>query len=128
MSAATDKANAIGVRSDHDLARRFGRPAGPDSQTPVIYYDPAEPGRAYRPAKWSVHRPGFKTDPGGHWMNYGNKTFDVYSRSDKEPQRAAAFEWASERYGVSEWARSPFGGWHPAEVVARFKAAVKAGP
>jgi hypothetical protein len=87
-----------------------------------VKYRYQQTGRAYQSAAWQVMRPGVKTDPKAHWQDHGNKTFYVYTpvRESKEPQRLAAIEWASKRYGFDpqDWVRSPFSdAWLPRSVL-----------
>lgn len=86
-----------------------------------VGYSPADTGRAYRSAKWQVCRVGFKTDASASawWGDNGNKTFNVYRREEKESQRLAAIEWATKRYGIEEWEKSPFGSYHPKGTLAK---------
>ena len=69
---------------------------------------------------WHVHRIGYQTNPEpGSWYDYGNKTFTAFGTGlPAVKAKALALEsaqaWASERYGITEWERSPFGSWHPA--------------
>lgn len=80
------------------------------------------------PAKWQVHRPGFKTDPDAHWGDHGSKTFSASGKGDAVAQQKA-LDWASERYGIKEWKRDPFGSYGETEFVDRrvkeLKAAVR---
>lgn len=95
-----------------------------------IRYRSAAQSSAGQTAAWQVIRPGFKTDISAHWTDHGNKTFDVWGRDDKATQFEAAKAWAAERYGITEWARTPFGTWMDAGFVihrlVELKAAVKA--
>lgn len=89
---------------------------------PIISYSPGQRGRAYECACWQVSQGSIPTDPNAHWRDYGRKTFDVYHKDDKNPQREAAIAWASEHFGVTEWKREPFGSLMPVEFVdARLK-------
>lgn len=108
MAKPTKKTfNAIGIINPHDLATRV------EGLQVIVDYCPADNGRAGRFARWTVYRIGFKTDPKGHWSDGYNKAFTVRDRADKEPQRLTAIEWASNRYKVTEWEKSPFGSYHP---------------
>jgi hypothetical protein len=106
----------------HGHARRLRQPAqGPqlvqprayarDHGAPGVYIDyrPYQGGRASQSAAWQVVRPGFKTDPNGHWRDYGHKTFTVYVTEEKEARLAEAIEWATKRYGITEWVKGPAG-------------------
>ena len=60
-------------------------------------------------------RPGFQTDPQGHWLDGHDKTFSVPGRKYKEPMRLEAIAWAAARYKIEgEWERDPWGDYHPA--------------
>lgn len=78
-----------------------------------IDYCTALHGRMARNACWQVLGVGFNTDPDAPWYNYGNKTFNVWGRDDKESKRLEAISWTSEKYGIAEWEKSPFGSYHP---------------
>jgi hypothetical protein len=101
----------------------------------AISYTPAQGSGAWREAaKWQVDRGTYRTDDAPrdrqHWRNGGRKTFTVGNEAAKAPQLEAAKTWASERYGIKEWAKTPYGDWMDAEFVAKrtaeLKAAVKA--
>ena len=62
---------------------------------------------------WAVKRIGFITNKNAAWYEDGSKTFAYYNRDGKEDARLAALAWASERYGIKEWERDPWGGYHP---------------
>ena len=88
----------------------------------MIAYSPAQPGRGYKSACWHVIQGRLITDEDAHWRDNGKKTFNVRRREDKAPQLSEAMAWAGERYGVKEWAKTPFGAYAPAEFVkARLK-------
>ncbi len=68
-----------------------------------------------RSSSWRVHRLGWHTAG----QNGGSKTFINHGRSDKEAKRLEALAWATERYVIQEWERSPFGTYHPVGTLAR---------
>jgi len=74
--------------------------------------------RAGIPSGWKVVGLGFQTDPKAHWTDNGCKTFDGKKHSEAKQQ---AMDWASEKYGVEDWVRDPFGGYQDKKV---FDAAV----
>lgn len=87
-----------------------------------IDYSPATVGRGSMSAKWQVvrYRDGQKvvTDPNAAWYNNKSKTFSVYSRNEKQAQLEAAQKWATEKYGIQEWAKaSPFDAYGSAAFV-----------
>ena len=99
---------ALSIFNEWDLAK-----TQPEPQVCIIYRS-QRTGRASCSAAWQILRPGYQTDPKGHWTNSYNKTFWCYNTGeDKEPQRLSAIAWATERYDITEWERSPFGSYHP---------------
>lgn len=96
--------STVGVFNPHNFAAVEGAPV-------YVSYRKEESGRAYQSAAWQVIRVGLKTDPDAHWRDQGNATFGVYRRDQKATQEVAAKAWASERYGVTEWAKTPYGTW-----------------
>lgn len=118
MSKLTESFRSIRVFNPHDFyATRRGQA--------YIEYTTADRGRGGRSAYWAVYGVGFDTNPDGHWRDYGRKTFPVYSREDKASQLEAAQEWAA-RYGITDWAKDPYGGWGDAEFVKQRVAELKA--
>ncbi len=90
-----------------------------------IDYRPQVTGRGYQSAAWQVFGNGFQTEDSperAHWRNYGLKTFNVFRREYKQSQLEAALAWASERYGIPEWERTPFGSYVPKGTVAIMRA------
>lgn len=118
MSKLTEQLRSLGVFNSYEFAGQTG-------QVWIEYY-PAESGRAARYGRYVVHRRGYKTDPKAHWLDYGNKTFPSASREEKPERLKEAVAWASARYHIKEWARTPFGGWMDAEFVQRRIAELKA--
>jgi len=99
-----------------------------------VSYRPQDHGRVYTPAAWQVIRPGFRTDPKGHWSDYGHKTFlvGVPVREFKDPVRLEAIVWASKRYQLDpeDWLPSPLGrafGWFPGPDLRKALEAIAAG-
>lgn len=66
-----------------------------------------------------VCRVGFKTDVNAHWQDHGNKSFMVMSRDEAKTALAEAQKWASDKYGIKEWAKNPFGDWMDAEFIKK---------
>ena len=98
-----------------------------------IGYSPQVTGRAYRSAKWQIIGSTFKTDPTGHWTDYGHKTFNpsrfANGNESHHQAKAKALEaaklWASEKYGITHWERDPFGDWQELEVMNRVRKLVE---
>lgn len=118
MSKPTEQLRSLGVFNSYEFAGQTG-------QVWIEYY-PAESGRAARYGRYVVHRRGYKTDPKAHWLDHGDKTFPSCSKGERPERFKAAMAWASNRYGIKEWARTPFGGWMDAEFVQRRIAELKA--
>lgn len=113
MSKATDVFRAAKVFNSHNF---YGH------GNVYITYTPNDYGRGGRSAYWAVCRPGFKTDAEAHWRDYGNKTFTLYRHQGTHAQRRAASladaqAWAAERYGITEWAKDPYGSFGEAGFV-----------
>lgn len=116
---AADDLRLLGVVNSHDLCRWATR-NGYDKSAVFVAYRPQD---KWTLAGWQVIRPGYQTDPGGHWSNFGDKTFD----GTGSEVRDAALAWASERYGVTEWKGMTGLGSDrfPADLVALAKAAIR---
>jgi len=89
----------IGVINTWDLLKKFGVPHKTDIV--VSYYPPES--RSVRPARSHVSSPSHRTDPKASWYDYGNKSFPGY-RDESVPE---AVKWATETYGITEWAVDP---------------------
>lgn len=114
MSKQTELLRRVGVLNDYDFFRD-GRPrvfltyATSNSRSPI-------------PARWLVHRlraDGVEvvTNPDAHWADHGRKSFGSYRHGGRRAALAEAQAWAGERYGITEWARTPFGGYGDAAFV-----------
>lgn len=84
---------------------------------PQVYisYRPQNLGRASISAGWQVIHLKLKTDPSGHWMNYGNQTFMVdipSNKAEKQAKLVKAKKFAKQ-YGIVEWERGFDGDWYP---------------
>ena len=126
-----ERLRAARIFNDYDLAKVIQALGGFGV---FAAYRPQEHGRVYTSAAWQVFRPGFQTDPKGHWRDYGRKTFTVGSpvREYKETSRLAAIAWASRRYLLDpeDWLPSPFGrafGWFPGPELRKALEAIAAG-
>ena len=99
-----------------------------DGHKVYIDYSPQTSGLAGLNARWSVVAVTAKTDPHGHWRDDGTKVFPCWHPlEDKEEHRLEAIAWATERYGITEWERSPFGSYHPKGTLERLNAPADAG-
>lgn len=109
MSKFTDSLRGIDIYNPWSFA---------EHGQPFISYHAQTNRRSCLLSKWVVSRRGFKTDPSGPWYDHGDKSF-VACRADKEDRLNEAKAWASERYGIKEWAKTPFGSWMDADYVKR---------
>lgn len=108
MSKLTDYYGTLGIHNPHGFAERGNV---------YVSFRPAPGGRYIGSSQWMVHRPGFQTDPSGHFLN----NYDMAFRGRKNEFQVleVAKAWASAKYGIKEWARTPFGSWMDAEFVKR---------
>lgn len=109
--------------NDYDLLSAYARTTGLPVPA-MVSYRRAQTGRAYHPAAWQVIRPGYRTDPAGHWRDGYHRTFPVVTATDKKSQLTAAQRWAEWRYydgAAPGWARTTRlatrGTYHPAIVL-----------
>jgi hypothetical protein len=94
-----DRFQAIKIFNEHNLLSVFG-----EKMDVVCSYHRAEP-RSPFGCYTSVWSPKFNTDPKGAWFHHGQKSFSGRI-SESMPQ---AIEWATSKYGITEWVVSPFG-------------------
>jgi len=126
-----ERLRAARIINDWDLAKVI---QGLGGFGVFVGYRSQDHGRIYTPAAWQVIRPGFRTDPKGHWSDYGRKTFLVGTpvREFKDPVRLEAIGWASKRYQLDpeDWLPSPLGrasGWFPGPDLREALEAIAAG-
>ncbi len=68
---------------------------------------------------WHVYSPYFNTAPDSAWYNHGKKVFYVLDKDDKKEQFEAAKKWATKKYKIKEWIRSPFGAYMDKEFTKK---------
>lgn len=81
-----------------------------------VEFTPNGTGRSMTIGGWRVHHLGYSSDPDN---KFGSKAFINLSRDDKEEKRLQAIAWATERYTIQDWERSPFGTYHPVGTMDR---------
>lgn len=112
MSKLTEQLREVGICNPHNFAGHGNV---------YIDYHPNDYGRGGRGARWVVARPGFKAYAEAPWYDYGCKTFLVSGSGSHTENKARKLEeakqWASEKYGIKEWAKTPFGTWMDANFV-----------
>ena len=89
-----------------------------------IIYIPSVGGIGWA-AKWQVYGLDFKTDTKSYWADFGKKTFDVFTRIDKEPQLQKAIAWVKEVYNIDITEKDPYGSWHPKGTLDKLTIIVK---
>jgi hypothetical protein len=115
MSKLTDQLATVGIHNAHNFAGKGNV---------FIAYQPYDSIRRLV-SGWKIARPGFQIDPETARYDHGCKTFVVFGRADKDEKFEEAKAWASAKYGIKEWARTPFGSWMDAEFVKRRLAELK---
>lgn len=120
MSKLTEELRTVGVFNSHG----FYNGQEPRGQVFIGYR--TEDGRSPFSSRWLVYRIGFKTDPGAHWSDNGNRSFIPHGRHSRKEALAEAQAWAGKRYGIGEWKRDPFGSYGDAEFVTARTAELKA--
>jgi hypothetical protein len=119
MSKLVEQLREIGVINTHDLLRKFA-----DVGKDVACSYSTSAARSVMCSRTTVFSPSHKTSPeSAAWYDYGNKTFNG-GRTDS---LNAAMAWASEKYGITEWATCPTdrSAKIPAYVLTRAKEALK---
>lgn len=116
MSRLAEALRAMGIYNNHNLLSRFGEPG----RDVWCEYHAPEP-RSCTCQTTRVYSPSHKTRPDAPWYDHGRQAF-IGNRAESMP---LAVTWASERYGIDEWAPSPFGGKVPAYVRKAAERAVR---
>jgi hypothetical protein len=89
-----------------------------------IGYISAERGIAYKSACWHVIGIKIKTDLNAYWRDNWCKTFDVYDRTQKQPQLETAIAWVKEKYGLDCTEKDPFGAYHVVGTLDKIKSLI----
>mgnify|MGYP001605275579 CR=1 FL=1 len=116
MSKLTVQFSLLHIHNQYAFADAEGSPVW-------ITYRPSD---KWTSPGWLVCRNGFKTDPKASWKDYGCKFFLVGLDKTRQEQLEVAKQWASEKYGIKEWAKTPYGAWMEAEFVKSRTAELKA--
>lgn len=130
MSKAYEALRAIGIYNPHN-AVSFAVERGYDGPAIFVTYRAEQRGRASRSAAQQVIGVGFSTNPvQGHWTDGGHKSFFPWSvtpKGSRPAMLAAALEWATAAYEVTEWVKIPGlgGSWFPKPVADIVKTALK---
>jgi hypothetical protein len=124
MSRTSGKLQALQIYNPHNAASYAAKHGGLGV---YLHRRLQQPGRGFVSAAWQVCRPGYKTNPDGHWQDNGHQTFTIGLRHTAAEAETAAKAWAEERYGITEWAKIPGlrRAWFPAGDAAIVEAAVK---
>ena len=84
-------------------------------EIPYIWYRPSGGSRSSSVSAWMVTKHGYRLDDS--WYNHGSRAFIVFNRKDKPIKLLEAETWASDKFGIKEWARDPFGGYGPSDFI-----------
>lgn len=120
MSKIADQLRELRVFNTHEILSRFGA-KGLD--VAALYVTPSA--RSVMARATMIYSPSHQTNPNAAWYDNGCKSFV----GTKEKSMPKAIAWASEKYGITEWATCPFdrSAKIPAEVLTAAKEAVKSG-
>jgi hypothetical protein len=105
MSKLTDKLRERGVFNPHNFY-------GPQ---PYIGQRVKGGSRDVVPSSWQVHKAGLSLSTA--WYDYGAKSFSYSGVASRKEALAEAIAWASERFGIKNWAKDPFGSYGDAEYI-----------
>ena len=87
------------------------------NKAPYIY---RTAGDEWHLAAWKVSQRGVDLNDGeGHWQDPHSRVFIIHGRVDVMLRLAEAIAWATERFGISEWIRGPYGDYGPKEWTAK---------
>jgi len=106
MKITKNSLRELKIYNSYNLAR-----AG--SSKLFINYMPGESGRVAHYPYWAVSGINFKVEPNSAWYDYGNKTFPLSCRADKEPMLNEAIDWCYQNFNIpkDQWEKDPFGNW-----------------
>lgn len=76
-----------------------------------IYYNKASSSILDESPKWVVYKLPERLA----------KSFTVYGRDAKATKLQEALSWASQKFSISEWEKSPFGSYHPKGTMQKLK-------
>lgn len=128
MSKLTDMLRSVKVYNAHE----FYNGAEPSGQVYIVY-TPATYGLAALSPHWTVLWVGHVTGPLGEYRPYNHRVWVTGGRGSFADRKAAALavvqQWATERYGITDWKRDPFGSYGSGAFIdarlAELKAAAK---
>jgi len=107
------------IFNPHDIARVTGEKL-------YINFRPNSYGRMSETSHWQVIGMDFKTDLDSiAWYNYGQKTFVIFDRADKEAKLAEAKAWVKQRYSLDITERDVWGNWHVTGTMDKLKEIIK---
>ena len=102
MSKISDALRTLKVFNTWEVLKQFSLAK---RRAVAVQYLRAE-SRACIPSRVHVWSPYFDTDKKAHWHDNRKKTFSLFGK-DRKQAMAEACEWASEKYGIAEWAVCP---------------------
>jgi hypothetical protein len=90
-----------GVYNPHELVRLYAEETGKVGVYLAPQVNDGQRMNMGQPDGVLVLRPGYQTDPGGHWSHHGTKVFDRYAYDyDMAKAMEAAQAWTVEKYCV----------------------------
>lgn len=107
MSKLTEKLNAIGMHNSYEFF----------VDEPYIYISLRGGSRDVIPSSYKVSKCGVSLSEA--WYDYGAKSFSFCNRESKKEALEEAKKWAREKFGITEWARNPFGDYGDANFIQR---------
>lgn len=102
MTKTMDKWRELGVQSAYILVKRYAGLTGKIGVYASYSNNDGSRMSMGRLDGYHVVRPGYKTDPDGHWTNNGNMAFSKFRADGYPGALAQAKEWANQRYGYGD--------------------------
>lgn len=107
MSKLTDKLRERGVHNSWEF---YGNEV-------YISFRANQGSRDVLPSRWNVRKPGVSLSDA--WYDNGCKSFGSSRCIGKAAILEGAKKWASEKFGIKEWAKDCYGSWGEAGYVRR---------
>lgn len=84
---------------------------------PSIGFRANQGSRDVIPSAWRVSKRGVKLSDA--WYDHGTMSFSCCGVESRKQALAEAQAWATEKFGIKEWRRDPFGGYGEAAFIKR---------
>jgi hypothetical protein len=105
MSKLTNQLNARGLHNSWEFFQ----------DQPYIGFRATQGYRDVIPSGWHVNKRGQILSDA--WYDNGAKSFSCCGVASRKTALIEAQIWASEKFGIKEWARDPFGGYGDAKFI-----------